>query len=424
MLSRVVSRLRRGFQVARGLWPLTSRGVLALVAAGLALWVLGVRALDYVVFVAALAGLMVAGMALALCVGVGLHLRRGLVPPPLNRSLESDVLLPTGFEAPGLGRLPLVAFGWSWREPAGVECAPRLRDGRLFEEVRAALRGHARSVVRSFTVGDVFGLVRVRWERETPAALIILPNPGRLRHVSVVDALAGGEGLPHPSGTPDGDRMDLRRYAPGDSARHILWKVWARTGKLTVRLPERALVPARKTVAFLVTDQGDEAAAAAARVALETGSLGSDWAFGCDGSPEPTDDLDAALLAIARSGGLRRAGADLPAFLEAAWREGAAHCVVFAPAAPGAWIANVHEAARRQGGRLSFVICAESVARERPEPLWRRLLLASGDAAEATPASALADTLRQVSALGAGTLVVERRTGRSYGAAHAQALRG
>ncbi|MCM2256232.1 MAG: DUF58 domain-containing protein [Vicinamibacteria bacterium] len=421
---RAARWLRRVAAHVRAWWPLTTRGALALALAGLALWALGLRALDFVVFVVGLAGLLVAGMALAACVVAGLSLRRRLLPPPLNRNLESDVLLPTGFDAPGLARLPLVSLGWSWQEPAGIECLPRQRDGRLVEEVRASLRGHARAVRRRFTVGDVFGLVRVSWERETPAALTILPNPGRLRHVSVVDALAGGEGLPHPSGTPDGDRMDLRRYAPGDSARHILWKVWARTGKLTVRLPERALVPARKTVAFLVTDEADEAAAAAARVALESGSLGADWAFGCDGSPEPTDDLDGALLAIARSGGLRRAGADLPAFLEAAWREGAAHCVVFAPAAPGAWIANVHAAARLQGGRLSFVICAESVARDRPEPLWRRLLLASGEAAEATPASALADTLRQVAALGAGTLVVERRTGRSYGAAHAQALRG
>lgn len=421
---RAAHRVRLAASRLRELWPLTTRGALALALAGLALWALGLRALDFVVFVIGLAALLVAGMALAACVVAGLSLRRRLLPPPLNRNLESDVLLPTGFDAPGLARLPLVSLGWSWEEPAGIECLPRMRDGRLVEEVRASLRGHARAVRRRFTVGDVFGLVRVSWERETPAALTILPNPGRLRHVSVVDALAGGEGLPHPSGTPDGDRMDLRRYGPGDSARHILWKVWARTGKLTVRLPERALVPARKTVAFLVTDEADEAAAAAARVALESGSLGADWAFGCDGSPEPTDDLDAALLAIARSGGLRRAGADLPAFLDAAWREGAAHCVVFAPASPGAWIANVHAAARLQGGRLSFVICAESVARDRPEPLWRRLLLASGDAAEATPASALADTLRQVAALGAGTLVVERRTGRSYGAAHAQALRG
>lgn len=424
MTPRAFDRLRRALARLRGLWPLTARGALALAVAGLALWALGQRSLDLVAFVVGLATLLIAGMALAACVAAGLALRRRLLPPPLNRSLESDVRLPTGFDAPALARLPLVSLGWTWLEPAGIECAPRLRDGRLVEEVKAALRGHARAVRRRFTVGDVFGLVRVSWERETPAALTILPNPGRLRHVSVVDALAGGEGLPHPSGTPDGDRMDLRRYAPGDSARHILWKVWARTGKLTVRLPERALVPARKTVAYLVTADGDEAAAAAARVALESGSLGSDWAFGCDGAPEPTDDLDAALLAIARSGGLRREGADLGAFLEAAWREGAAHCVVFAPAAPGPWIRNVQDASRRQRGRLSFVIAAESVARDQPEPLWRRLLMDRADPAEATPARALGDTLRQVAGLGAGALVVERRTGRSYGAAHAQALRG
>ena len=50
----------------------------------------------------------------------------------------------------------------------------------------------------------------------------------------------------------DGDRIELRRYVPGDSARFIHWKVFGRTRKLMVRVPERALSRARRTVGVLV----------------------------------------------------------------------------------------------------------------------------------------------------------------------------
>ena len=125
-----------------------------------------------------------------------------------------------------------------------------------------------------------------------------------------LQALASGEGIAHPAGRPEGDRMEMRRYVPGDSPRHILWKAFARSRPLEVRTPERSVQRARRTLAYLVAGPDDEAAAAAARVALESSALGEAWLFGADGTDAPTDRLDAALRAIARSAGAREPAGD------------------------------------------------------------------------------------------------------------------
>ena len=69
----------------------------------------------------------------------------------------------------------------------------------------------------------------------------------------------------------------------GDSVKNIIWKVYARSRQLNVRLPEHSVFQSKKTLAFLLTSENDEAAAAVARVALQSGALGEDWAFGADG---------------------------------------------------------------------------------------------------------------------------------------------
>ena len=55
-------------------------------------------------------------------------------------------------------------------------------------------------------------------------------------------------------------------------------------------MPERAVAQTKRVVAYLATGARDEPAAAAARVALESGALGPGWAFGADGAEEATDD--------------------------------------------------------------------------------------------------------------------------------------
>jgi hypothetical protein len=406
--------------------PPTFRGWLVAALSAAAAWFYGVAELDRVLFVAGLAGLALV-LVSSLIVGLtGLYLWRRLKPQPgPTRNLEAGPPLRTGFRVPALGGLPLVQIRWEWLQPPGVEVRPRLQRGVLIEEVVASRRAQLPQVRRRLSVRDAFGLSRVAWDIAEPAPVTILPNVGRLRNMPVVQSMAGGEGVPHPSGAPEGDRMDIRRYVPGDSVRNIMWKVYARTRQLNVRTPERAIARARKTVAYLATGPGDEPAAAAARVAVETGVLGQKWLFGADGASEPTDSPERALLAIARSGSIDPASEaaehGLKSFLEQAAADGPIHCIVFAPARPGAWLRGVLEALRRHPGSVSLVLGTDGVVRRTSRPLWQRMLWAEGSAS-GTPAVELAALLRKISVAGADALVVDRLSGRPYTHIHQRSL--
>ena len=76
-----------------------------------------------------------------------------------------------------------------------------------------------------------------------------LPRLAGLSRMPALSSLASGDAAPHPMGLEDGDRLELRRYMPGDPARFIHWKVLSRTRRLMVRTPERALSLARRTAA-------------------------------------------------------------------------------------------------------------------------------------------------------------------------------
>jgi len=228
--------------------------------------------------------------------------------------------------------------------------------------------------------------------------------------------------------------MEIRRYQPGDSVRHILWKAFARTRQLNVRIPERSIEVAKKTVAYLLTGPGDEAAAAAARVALETGVFGIDWLFGADGTDQPVDTLEPALDAIARSGSVRAAagGANghhgsadraggLSAFLRNPRIEGEVHCIIFASGRGGAWIEQALAATRNFSGAVSFVLATDGLIREPLVPLWQRWLFVTEGKPETTTEE-LSLLLRTVAGAGYSALVVDRRSGKSFGPERQRAL--
>ncbi len=402
------------------LFPLTWRGLLVgLLSAG-ALRLYGYGALDLVVFVVGNAGLALLALC-GLAVGVAAlvlrrRLRRGEAGAAGLATLDAGAWVRTGFALPDWRWLPLVALRWEWLEPAGVECRPHRLPERLAEEIRPTRRVLAHRLRRRVIAFDVFGLARAAFEHTAPAALTVLPDPGRLRQAPVVAALAGADGIPYPRGAPEGDRMEIRRYAPGDSVRDILWKTYARTRQLSVRRPERSALRSRRLVGYLVAGEGDEPAAAAARVALESGAFGEGWLFGADGTPAAAAELGPALEAIARSGEAR-GPTQLAAFLASREIEEGAHCVVFAPALAGPWVAEVARLARRHPGRISCVLGADGVARpRRPPPVWRRLFLEETPPAGA-PAEELEEVTGELSRSGAPTLVVDRSSGRVSGQA-------
>ena len=163
---------------------------------------------------------------------------------------------------------------------------------------------------------------------------------------------------------------------PGDSARFIHWKVFGRTRTLMVRTPERALSRARRTVAYLVAGAHDEAAAAAARAAIEEEVLGLDWQFAADGSPGATSDRSEALHKVMTSSGFAdQSGSGIKRFLAEVDPRGPAALVVFAPPTMGAWLDEMRSLTMRRYGRVRVVIAVDAVHDSTDQSRWRRWFL-------------------------------------------------
>lgn len=340
-------RLRRLAGAARGLFPLTAAGLLLLLLAAAALLLLGVGTLDLVVLAAAGLGI---GLLLLVLVLVGivaavLHLRVRRAPAAVALRLESGPQQPTGWVLPFPRWLPLVEVSWRWEHPPDVAVHPRPRRGGAAEEVVPARRGEWLEVRRRLEVRDVMGLAALSWTVGAATHVRVEPSRGGLDHLPLLDTLAGGEELSEPRGQPFGDRVDMRQYTHGDSPRLILWKVYARTRKLLVRIPERAVTARPRACAYLVAGDGDEATAGLARVLVERGLLGDNWWFGADGTERVASDAQGALDVLVASGlagrgGKTDAGTRLGEFLARADRAGFGVCLVFLPARPGAWTAE------------------------------------------------------------------------------------
>jgi len=404
--------------------PPTPAGIAVATCSAIALVRFGLGRLDLVLFVMGCLGLALAGLSVLVVVVVALVLRLRLRSGTGEaRRVEADSPFRTAFVAPPTWFVPLVRCTWEWEEPEHCEVLPVSGFGGVAEDVRARGRGVHGRVVRRVIVEDAFGLSRLAFRILETAELVVLPNAGQLRQMPVVRSLAGGDDVPHPLGLPEGDRVDMRRYAPGDPVRLVLWKTYARTRQLLVRMPERALVPARRTVGYLVAGDGDEPSAAAARVAVESGALGRDWVFGADGSPIPTGELDEALQRIAASAASRdEGGLGLERFLREADRFGSARAVLFVPPRPGPWIDRVVAVAARRPGGVEAVVGTDGVLRRGLGGTLSRLLLRAGRRGLSPTARELDEVLTRLARGRVAALLVDRTTGRVFGRAHQKGL--
>ncbi|HEY3356693.1 MAG TPA: DUF58 domain-containing protein [Polyangia bacterium] len=414
--------MRRGLDKV----PPTLLGLSAGGLAALAFFYYGLKRLDLVLLVCGIVGLGLWALMLALTSATAAIVWLRLRPQRPVEPLRAEAGYPrrSGFSAPSLRFVPLLRCDWTWAEPADAAVTAAVAGGRQHEDVTPAARFKTDRVVRRVVIEDVLGLMRIAWRHVESAPVTVCPNVGQLRQMPVIRTLAGGEDYPLPSGEPEGDRVDYRRYGPGDPVRTILWKTFARTRQLMVRTPERAIAPARRTVAFLVAAPGDEPAAAAARVALEAGILGANWSFGADGSgSEGTQSVDTALDWIAASAGARdQQGQGLEPFLRAAERHGRVRGIVFVPAEPGPWLQRVIEAGVRRRRLMDVVVATDGVDRAPHRSVLARLFLRLPKA-RGLAATALQETLTRLRRAGLEPVVVERPTGRVYGRGHLRVMR-
>ena len=324
-LERIIDWLP--FTVGGGLFFLSSIG---------ATWYFGVQRTDLVLIILGSVGiaLSIVGCILTLLGGIWMNRQFRLLPTLSTtmvvqgtHRIRSDIKKPWW--------IPLIQVDWSW-------------DGERFdvvidgdeESVTPFRRGHCDTVHRSIRVGDAFGICEVTIRSQQPVSISIFPQRTPLLMPDIVQGLRLGGEQAHPLGHPSGDRIDIRNYAVGDPVRYILWKVYARTGELVVRTPERAFEPAERLLAYLVAHPEDSIAASLASEVLRSQLLGENWAFGVDGRVEPCTEMDVALEAIVQSGDATTQNASgLTDFVST--QSDASSLVVFAPADQGSWVDEV-----------------------------------------------------------------------------------
>jgi uncharacterized protein (DUF58 family) len=356
----LVSRSRR----VTGHVPLRAPGLLFAAAAVFVLWFSDTAA-DYLLFPAALVGLALLGIC-AICtvlasVALRLSLRK-LAPEAMPEQIETTHIVRTGFRFTRLALWPLVEVKMTWETPLGIDVHLDPA-GRAYEEVVTAReRGRHERVTRRFVVEDIFGLTGMTVRKSYERALRVVPARCA-QGPEVIVGHASGDAFSHPLGRQEGDLIEMRRYGHGDPLRHVLWKTFARTRRLLVRMPERAVSPMPTTSAYLVAGNDDEAAAAAARLYVETGLLGDDFVFAADGAAAPTSEPAEAVDQIIESVREREnGGGTLEVFRRNVEPVRLGRCIVFAPPSDGAWLDRVTAFSRTLPQPATIIIGVEGNA--------------------------------------------------------------
>lgn len=323
--------------------------------------------------------------------------------------VEGEVLI-SGLAVPN-SPWPLLATP-SWRvvhPPVDTEIEVSRR--KLREILRPRDRFLADEIVREYSIEDLFGLWCFGGRVRVSGRVRALPNPGRLAASDLESCLVSGDLITHPLGAAKGDLVDQRPYTRSDPARLILWKVYARSRELFVRTPEPSRSPENRPLTYLVAGAEDRAAAATARLLVDSGLLGDEARLATDGSPRAETETGAILDAIASSVSHRqRGGGDLVAALEEPEVSPEDPVLLICPATRGSWTEIVLGVIRRQPSRF-LVLCAGDVhAPSRPSPAWTRWVLRQEDEAGLSRATWLA-TARLLATTGTRTVAVDRRSG-------------
>jgi hypothetical protein len=409
--------------------PFTLLGLIILLLATAMLQFYGYRRMDLVVFALTVCALVIVIGCLILVLMAGYSRRRQLrqqLPTLAGNPLRLEAGFPneTGFRLPTISWLPLVTLEWRIVYPDQIRHNNRLTDdGRhLEEQVTPQQRCRAQHITRLFTVRDVLGLCRLSWRQTQESGLLVLPRVGRIRHLPTLRSLSAEDGIPNPKGQPRGDRMEIRPYSPGDPVRNIMWGVYARNRDLNVRLEERSVFDSRRILAYLLSGPEDEAAAAVARIAVESGALGDDWVFGADGSKESSFRADTALELIAASRALDGKHAPgLDQFL-AQQHDGNAHCIVFTAASVGPWTQALRQSLARFPGQCSVILATDGFKNAENRPWLQRMLYQTGrnresDSTYMRPTASVGELgtlLQELRQFTGHAMIVDRHTGQSF----------
>jgi Protein of unknown function DUF58 len=408
--------MTRAWQCVRtvaGRFPLTPLGILVI---PLLIWiylVFGRDREDYVLLALTVCGLVLVAAAVLQVVGTALWLRlRKQTPSAKPVALETGCPCRTGYRLGRLGWNPLIRIDVAWEQPTGVQVQLAPTWEGLAEEMTAGERCQHSRIVRRFTISDVLGLSRLSFTRPQSQKIEIRPLCGQPPALlQLPPQLIAGDEMEHPEGKPEGDLIEMRSFENGDSLKLILWKVYARTGQMLIRLPERSVSRSQKAQVYFVAGEGDEPSAGVARTVLETGLLGHDLVFGADGDPNAVASAPEAITRVVASVRSRKQGGEgLGAFLTRGANQGLKACLLFVPAQPGPWLESVCEHLSRHPGPFRILIGVDGLEFP-PSSSWLKRMLfprISEGGARATDVIRVCERLRP---LALEVCVVNRATG-------------
>ena len=334
---------------------------------------------------------------------------------------EAEYPNETGLTLASLNFLPLVQLDWKIVYPDHIETRLKIAPERmLLEEIIPDKRCKTEYVTREFKVSDVLGFCRYSWLQKQTVNFMVLPRINTLKTIPLLRSLNSDDGIPSPNGDPEGDRMEIRPYAPGDSIRNVMWKVYARNRQLNVRLPEKSVFQDTKTMAYLLSSKNDEAAAAIARMALERGALGDDWIFGADGSEKPCQELTSAIEALAKSRSIEpiyRYGLD--DFLKNSSSHSGSHCIVFAAAERAPWLSLLRTTIRNFPNRFSLILGTDGLSETTKKKLWQNIIFRYpvSTTSNLRGSSSREATLKLLTELGQiveSVIIIDRKSGLSF----------
>ena len=369
---------RNVIEIGLELQPLTPLGALLLLG-GMAAVEFANTSLDLIVLVAGWSVLALLALSVAIVVLGAFWTRRGArsATASIKARFTANEPVHLPFSVPSLRFFPLLNVSWRWKSHPSVTCEQRTETWRTWaERVTFPERGRYADVVRLLSVRDALGLAKVSVRIRDPNAYLVLPERRTGEGIRAKLAVAGGADLHHPSGRPVGDRIDLRRYTPGDPARFIHWKIFGRTRKLVIRVPERAWMEHPRKLVFFVAGDSDEASASTLRSALEAHAFGEQWEFCASGMEHTVSTQEDALDALIESKQAAGWGAKrLGRVLAAVEKQGPTSVIVFAPPVFGEWLNDVQRVAQRRSGGVHVICAAETIHESPHAPWWKPLLL-------------------------------------------------
>lgn len=376
----LVKRLAISLIDLRFLIPLTPLGLLVALIATWTAFFFANKEADFVLYGAALVTLLILVITLFATLSATLILRlivnKRKSEEDLN--LQCQVRTATRFSYPRFKLWPFVQVQLQWLKPKRVQASIEKLHGSVQEIIFAEERAEEREIIRRFIVSDIFGLTRLAFKHRVARHIEIMPGPAEISE-QIIASHVGGDGISHPAGPTEGELLDMRRYAPGDPMRFVLWKVFARTRQLIVRTPERAIAPSPSLAAYFIAGKGDEAIAALARAYIEKGLLGDDFIFSADGSLDSTRDPEDAIKMIIRSVKFRKNGASgLSQFLGMIEKTEQRSILLFAPSIEGKWLVRLAKIIGRLN-RTSIVLAVDSLTLKKRRNLFARLLFVDRD---------------------------------------------